>query len=120
MLNLGVCRFPLYNTMYMQEHPVSAVCSTHSSQCAIEKVIIVNDTDARFSRGDFTRTDPSSLKIVHSPNITQKKQICVADPHAQLVVRINMPLAVGNPMMHDSSIYGGTCGSIYDVLYDKR
>lgn len=57
---------------------------------------------------------------MHGSDITQEKHFQVADPHAQLVVRVEKLLAVSHPVRGDSGIDGGSGGSHYDVLCDER
>ena len=60
------------------------------------------------------------LKVTHGPDVTQQKHIWVADPHGQLVTRVDKLLAASHPVKGDGGIDGGSGGSLDDVLCDER
>ena len=57
---------------------------------------------------------------MHGAVVTQEKNVRVADPHAQLVVRVNKLLAARHPVKSDGGVDGGSGGSLDDLLRDER
>ena len=78
------------------------VCSTPSCQSVVEKVVIVNYTNAWFSISNLLRTDQALLEVIHGPGVT-REYIFVTDPHTQLVIRVDKLLPMSHPIKGDST-----------------
>ena len=57
---------------------------------------------------------------MHGADVTQQKHVWVADPHVQLVRRVDKLLTASRPVQCDGGIDGGSGGSLDDVLCDER